>query len=260
MMDRNQKDAPPVRQTQPGSVPLADSIAFSQALKDFDAARNHGQRADLACVPVLAMMEHLSPKTANLHLQVPVVRWSNRPKLAIEDKTMNFLPKLSTGVQRSNGTGQASHSRLVTVTQVSGPNSIQLADDQETELTQLIRGEFAASDLGIPIYGNYCGPGHGDATGCQPAKDQVDATCCRHDVCYDQRGYFDCKCDCDLVRRMSSAIASTSSDSGKAAGAAAMALFATSPCFDHREICIPFLGCTMVPIPYLGGAGKCSLF
>ena len=38
--------------------------------------------------------------------------------------------------------------------------------------------------LSIPIYGNWCGPGHGGG----PAIDAVDAVCRAHDQCYGQRG------------------------------------------------------------------------
>lgn len=175
---------------------------------------------------------------------------------------MNFLPKLSTGMQRTGGTDRANHSHAVTVAQVSNLSLVQLADNLGTELPLLSGGKFANLDLGLPIYGNYCGPRYGDKTGCSPAQDQVDATCCRHDVCYDQRGYFDCGCDCDLVRSMPSAIANTSSAVGKAAGTAAMAYFATSPCVaTYVEVCIPFTDlCKTMPIIYPGGPTKCLLF
>jgi hypothetical protein len=179
-----------------------------------------------------------------------------------EVKIMNFIPKLSTGVQRTGNTVGINHNHTVKVAQVPNLNLVQLADDLETKLPLVSNGQFAAfaRGLGLDLYGKYCGPRYGDKTGCSPADDQVDATCCRHDVCYDQRDDFDCGCDCNLVRSMPDAIANTSSAEGKAWGAAAMALFSISPCIHHQEICIPGIGCQTVPIPFPGGPAKCLTF
>lgn len=78
---------------------------------------------------------------------------------------------------------------------------------------------------GIPLYGNYCGPGHGDPTGQTPPVDVVDAVCRTHDLCYAREGYWDCECDRQLVNNMPAAIRATSSWKGKAAGAAAYWFF-----------------------------------
>ena len=45
------------------------------------------------------------------------------------------------------------------------------------------------------VYGNWCGPGR---DGGAPI-DGIDAACMRHDLCYDQRGNFDCSCDLALM-------------------------------------------------------------
>lgn len=113
----------------------------------------------------------------------------------------------------------------------------------------------AAGEVGlaqIPIYGNWCGPGH---SGPGAPIDPVDRVCCLHDQCYDDRGTLDCACDRDLVARMPGAIAdSRTSAAGRAAGTAAMALFAVSPCLCHR-VCVPILGCSDTPVP-VPGIGK----
>jgi hypothetical protein len=103
---------------------------------------------------------------------------------------------------------------------------------------------------GVPVYGNWCGPGHG---GGAPPIDPVDRVCCQHDRCYGDRGTLDCSCDRDLVARMPGAIADgRTSAAGRAAGSAASALFAISPCLCHR-ICLPFIGCTgSPPVPGIG--------
>lgn len=52
---------------------------------------------------------------------------------------------------------------------------------------------------GIPIYGNWCGPGHGSGT----PIDTLDAICKEHDLCYQQCGYFNCGCDEQLILAIS---------------------------------------------------------
>jgi hypothetical protein len=178
---------------------------------------------------------------------------------------MNHLPKLCVGVQRTAG---VAHSILGGGTAVAQAQSIRPPMFLETPSDELwpigltlLSGSYAALGLELSIYGKYCGPGHTDPSGCTP-DDQVDAVCCKHDFCYDNQYYFDCGCDCDLVRSMPSAIANTSSEEGKAWGEAAMAFFATSPCvIDTIEVCLPFVGCETVPYLWFpGGPGKCALF
>jgi len=48
---------------------------------------------------------------------------------------------------------------------------------------------------GIPIWGNLCGPGHGSG----PPQDILDRGCQIHDKCYEEKGYFSCSCDWELV-------------------------------------------------------------
>ena len=109
--------------------------------------------------------------------------------------------------------------------------------------------QFAA---GLAVYGNWCGPGHG---GGGPPIDAVDEVCFRHDRCYEERGYFDCSCDRDLIARMPAAIVHPATPvAGKVAGAAAAALFQAVPCLCHR-ICLPFVGCIPSPVPVPGPPG-----
>jgi Phospholipase A2 len=79
--------------------------------------------------------------------------------------------------------------------------------------------------LSLPVYGNYCGLGHGDRTGNTPPVDAVDAACREHDLCYALLGDFDGRCDQDFVESMPSAIASTPSPAGKHAGLLALLYF-----------------------------------
>jgi hypothetical protein len=79
--------------------------------------------------------------------------------------------------------------------------------------------------LSLPVYGNYCGLGHGDPTGNTPPIDAVDAVCREHDRCYALLGGFDSRCDQDFVESMPSAIASTPSPAGKNAGLLALLYF-----------------------------------
>ena len=57
------------------------------------------------------------------------------------------------------------------------------------------RGEF-------PLYGNWCGPAHPiDGTNPIPI-DPVDDACRKHDICYQEKGYFSCACDERLMKRL----------------------------------------------------------
>jgi hypothetical protein len=117
-----------------------------------------------------------------------------------------------------------------------------------------------ASSGGLPIYGNYCGPGHGDPTYTTPPVDAVDAVCRAHDRCYDTGGYFNCGCDRALIAAMPSAIAATPSPAGKAAGALVAGFFAGLPCQCPARFCAPFIGCVTLPGAGgvgIGGAGPC---
>jgi len=110
---------------------------------------------------------------------------------------------------------------------------------------------------GLPVYGNYCGPGFGDPTGRTPPVDSVDAVCRAHDMCYGATNMFNCGCDRALISSMPSAIATSPCISGKAAGAAAMRYFSTAPCFCNTRICTPVTGCATVLTPGRGGVGAC---
>lgn len=61
---------------------------------------------------------------------------------------------------------------------------------------------LAAPEASIPVHGNWCGPGHGGG----PPKDALDQACMHHDKCYDDKGYFNCECDGDLVSRIDRAL------------------------------------------------------
>ncbi|MBA3703453.1 MAG: hypothetical protein H0W79_11660 [Rubrobacteraceae bacterium] len=85
--------------------------------------------------------------------------------------------------------------------------------------------QITPEELSFPVYGNYCGFGHGDPTGRTPPIDAVDAVCSEHDLCYRLRGDFDHRCDRNLIENMPSAIASTPSPQGKNAGLLALLYF-----------------------------------
>ncbi len=79
--------------------------------------------------------------------------------------------------------------------------------------------------MSLPVYGNYCGLGHGDPTGNTPPIDAVDAVCREHDLCYARLGDFDSRCDQAFIESMPSAIASTPSQAGKNAGLLSLLYF-----------------------------------
>jgi hypothetical protein len=87
-------------------------------------------------------------------------------------------------------------------------------DDQDTP-----------QSLSFPVYGNYCGIGHGDPTWKTPPIDAVDLVCREHDRCYSLLGDFDKRCDRNLIELMPTAIAQTRSPLGKQAGLMALVYF-----------------------------------
>jgi hypothetical protein len=113
------------------------------------------------------------------------------------------------------------------------------------------------SGSGLPIYGNYCGPGFGDPTGLTPPVDAVDAVCQAHDRCYAGSNMFNCGCDRALITSMPAAIIASPCLSGKVAGAAAMTYFANAPCVCSSRVCLPFVGCNTTFVPGRGGIGIC---
>ncbi|MEO7261104.1 MAG: hypothetical protein ABI047_07615 [Jatrophihabitantaceae bacterium] len=113
---------------------------------------------------------------------------------------------------------------------------------------------------GLVIYGNYCGPGHGDPKGDITPVDAVDAACRTHDLCYDASGYFNCGCDRGLIVTLPAAIAATPTIAGRAAGVAILSYFSHAPCTCSVSLCAPPFGfpCVSVPFPAgVGGAGPC---
>eukprot|EP00180_Rhodochaete_pulchella_P002020 Plantae.Rhodophyta-Rhodochaete_pulchella.ctg30468.p1 GENE.Plantae.Rhodophyta-Rhodochaete_pulchella.ctg30468~~Plantae.Rhodophyta-Rhodochaete_pulchella.ctg30468.p1 ORF type:complete len:129 (-),score=3.32 Plantae.Rhodophyta-Rhodochaete_pulchella.ctg30468:412-798(-) len=75
---------------------------------------------------------------------------------------------------------------------------------------------------GVPMHGNWCGPGHGGGT----PVDEVDTACKDHDLCYRAHGYFNCKCDNELV----SALA----ESTKVIAGVVREYFSVAPCSGGR--------------------------
>ncbi|TWU40042.1 hypothetical protein Q31b_33860 [Novipirellula aureliae] len=124
-------------------------------------------------------------------------------------------------------------------------------------------GLFPAA--GMPVHGNYCGPGHGDPTYRTPPRDPVDAACMRHDQCYDRSGYFDCNCDRRLVGELAGAVGRPGLDeAARTAGLGAMAYFSTSTCVCRKDVCVnvPYCNwrgcgvrrvCHQVEVPGVGG-------
>lgn len=56
-------------------------------------------------------------------------------------------------------------------------------------------------ELSLPIYGNWCGPGHGGRSYNNPYPvDVLDTGCMNHDLCYIQNGYFNSACDKTLLQ------------------------------------------------------------
>jgi hypothetical protein len=90
---------------------------------------------------------------------------------------------------------------------------------------------------GLPIYGNWCGPGHGGGF----PIDDLDRACMKHDYCYGREGYFDCTCDVQLIQNIKQALASGQVKPwGRSMGPAIAAWFSAQPCVNHvRGVPIP---------------------
>lgn len=103
-------------------------------------------------------------------------------------------------------------------------------------------GPAAVPEAGIPVHGNWCGPGHG---GGQPV-DELDVACMQHDQCYDRKGYLDCGCDKKLVGNITSLVASRQLNAGTLAKALVISgWFSNSPCVRHVRI-----GGKLVSLPW----------
>ena len=81
--------------------------------------------------------------------------------------------------------------------------------------------------LSLPVYGNYCGLGHGDPTFQTPPVDAVDLVCREHDRCFGLLGDFDERCDRNLIEMMPNAIALTPTPLGKQVGILTLLYFST---------------------------------
>ena len=77
----------------------------------------------------------------------------------------------------------------------------------------------------LPLYGNYCGRGHGDPSYRTPPVDAVDLACREHNRCYGLLGDYDERCDRRFVEILPLAISETPSQAGKNAGLLALAYF-----------------------------------
>ena len=63
---------------------------------------------------------------------------------------------------------------------------------------------------GVPLYGNWCGPGHPQNTTMAPAPiDFVDTACMNHDMCYEKKGYLNCACDQAFQEELQAGFAET---------------------------------------------------
>jgi hypothetical protein len=95
---------------------------------------------------------------------------------------------------------------------------------------------------GIPVYGNFCGPGYGDQS--LDAVDAVDQQCKIHDACFDSKGYFDCGCDRALLENMHQALLTPGlSEEALAAGAGVISYFAQAQCVCMEEVCVDYPKC-----------------
>jgi len=77
----------------------------------------------------------------------------------------------------------------------AGASDFTLAVGQVADQLQFGSPKQSQRTTSLPIWGNWCGPGHGGG----PTKDRLDEQCKKHDECYDRRGYFSKACDLQLL-------------------------------------------------------------
>lgn len=89
----------------------------------------------------------------------------------------------------------------------------------------------SAGAEGLPIYGNWCGPGYGSG---EPVDD-LDRACMEHDHCYDRRGWGDCSCNRELQAAIDEALRNGHVNPlGRLVGPAMRRWFQWQPCRDGR--------------------------
>ncbi len=60
-----------------------------------------------------------------------------------------------------------------------------------------------SSPVTMPVYGNWCGPGHPEnPMSAGPPIDQLDSACFRHDMCTAARGILNCGCDIGFLSEL----------------------------------------------------------
>jgi hypothetical protein len=115
----------------------------------------------------------------------------------------------------------------------------------------------STSAIQLDLYGNWCGPGT-DTAHAGPPVDPVDQACCRHDICFCERGYDRCGCNRDLIEGLSVAVLdSRSSAEGRAWAAGIIGGLLVAPCWCECCVDIPVIGSVCQSFP--GIAGVCSV-
>lgn len=84
------------------------------------------------------------------------------------------------------------------------------------------------SKISMPVWGNWCGPGHGSGA----VLDTLDFWCKKHDLCYANRGYFDCICDKQLRDGITHDSHKMKANE-RAMAAAIVVYFSITPCVPH---------------------------
>lgn len=67
-----------------------------------------------------------------------------------------------------------------------------------TQVMAKVAGDGKPSNF--PFHGNWCGPGHPEKGVSPKPIDELDRFCKLHDICYEKRGYFNCRCDVELAK------------------------------------------------------------
>lgn len=99
---------------------------------------------------------------------------------------------------------------------ISAYNADKLIDNDSSDIQA----------LGIPVHGNWCGPGHGGGG----ALDLLDGICRSHDKCYGSKGYFTCSCDDLLIKSIQYSLPFMATMKERTKALAVSAYFHIQPC------------------------------
>ena len=166
-----------------------------------------------------------------------------------------FTPRTFAEETKVNVSGKQVVQELTNMS-IERNHSVAISNDTMSQSKALLRGTV----LSLADYGNWCGLFNTRDDPSYPTVDGVDEVCRRHDLCLKDKGYHECNCDADFMKRM--ARASARNAHGESYRRVAVRAFLNKPCECRRKRCIlrnPFNGKCIKYIRYnsAGISGIC---